>query len=93
MGHAAQIVSPGLIQRLRDIIEKPFRRLPYTEAIEILQKADRKWEYAPVWGNDLQSEHERCVPAGLPRTAPAGGRLSRAQVPDGASLQWPGDRH
>jgi asparaginyl-tRNA synthetase len=55
-------IETGLIQRLRHVLETPFRRLPYTEAIEILHKAQaggRKFEFPVKWGTDLQSEHER----------------------------------
>ena len=41
------------------IINHPFIRIDYTEAIEILKKADKKFEYPVAWGADLQSEHER----------------------------------
>ncbi|MDX2118231.1 MAG: asparagine--tRNA ligase [Planctomycetota bacterium] len=55
-------IEQGLLQRLRDVLEKPFRRLPYTEAIAILEAAiknGKKFEYPVKWGTDLQSEHER----------------------------------
>ena len=55
-------IEPGLIGRLRHVLETPFRRLPYTEAIGILEQAiagGRKFEYGVKWGTDLQSEHER----------------------------------
>jgi asparaginyl-tRNA synthetase len=55
-------IEPGLLERLRHVLETPFRRLPYTEAVEILQKAaasGKKFEYPIKWGTDLQSEHER----------------------------------
>jgi len=56
-------IEKGLIDRLKHIIESPFRRLPYTEAIDILEKAqasgDAKFEFPIQWGLDLQSEHER----------------------------------
>jgi asparaginyl-tRNA synthetase len=55
-------IEKGIIQRLTDVASKPFLRLPYTEAISILEKAiagGRKFEYPVKWGTDLQSEHER----------------------------------
>ena len=55
-------IEKGLIARLRHVMETPFRRLDYTEAIEILEKTikeGRKFEYPVKWGSDLQSEHER----------------------------------
>ena len=48
-----------LIDRLKFVIENPFVRLRYTEAIDILLKADKKFEFPVSWGIDLQSEHER----------------------------------
>ena len=48
-----------LIERLKFVIANPFVRLRYTDAIDILLKADRKFEYPVSWGIDLQSEHER----------------------------------
>lgn len=52
-------VSPGLLGRLESFVKSSFVRITYTEAIEILKKADRKWEFQPDWGVDLQTEHER----------------------------------
>jgi len=53
----------GLRDRLKNVLDNPFVRLTYTEAIEILQKAVTeygvKFEEDPVWGMDLPSEHER----------------------------------
>ncbi len=49
----------GLIERLQSVIKEPFVRLDYTTAIDILLKADKKFDYKVSWGVDLQSEHER----------------------------------
>lgn len=54
-----QFIEKGLIDRLTQVKETPFVRLTYTEAIEILEKCDRSFEYPVNWGSDLQSEHER----------------------------------
>jgi asparaginyl-tRNA synthetase len=48
-----------LIDRLKFVVENNFERLPYTKAIEILEKVDQKWEFPVFWGADLQAEHER----------------------------------
>lgn len=48
-----------LLERLKFIVENEFVRTDYTEAIEILKKADAKFEFPVKWGSDLQSEHER----------------------------------
>lgn len=52
-------IEKGLIERLRHVIDAPFRRLTYTEAVEILQKSDQTFEFRVEWGKDLQSEHEK----------------------------------
>jgi asparaginyl-tRNA synthetase len=55
-------IEKGLIARLRHVLDTPFRRLPYTEAIQILTQAQaggKKFEFPVKWGTDLQSEHER----------------------------------
>ena len=52
-------VDKGLIERLNGIVDSEFGCVTYTEAIEILQKADVKFEYPVHWGADLQTEHER----------------------------------
>ncbi|HPD95388.1 MAG: asparagine--tRNA ligase [Bacteroidales bacterium] len=48
-----------LIDRLKFVMNNKFERLPYTVAIDILEKANQKWEFPVFWGVDLQSEHER----------------------------------
>ena len=48
-----------LLERLQDVIESDFVRLPYTEAVEILMASGQKFDYKVEWGIDLQSEHER----------------------------------
>ena len=55
----AERVDKGLFARLENVLNNPFRRLPYTEAVEVLLKSGKTWEYPVAWGNDLQSEHER----------------------------------
>jgi asparaginyl-tRNA synthetase len=54
-----QFVDKNLQSRLENIIDTEFIHLSYTDAIEILIKSGSGFEYKPVWGNDLQSEHER----------------------------------
>lgn len=54
-----KFVSKGLIERLKHVLEKPFVRVSYTEAVDILQKSGTAFEFEPVWGEALQSEHER----------------------------------
>ena len=49
----------GLLERLNQIIKADFAKITYTEAIELLVKATKDFEYTPEWGLDLQTEHER----------------------------------
>jgi asparaginyl-tRNA synthetase len=55
----AERVDKGLFERLNAIVSQPFLRVSYTEAVEILTKSGKTWEYPVSWGSDLQSEHER----------------------------------
>jgi len=59
MAFFEQRIEPEAIKRLQKLVEAPFVRLDYAEAIEILKNADRKFEFPPEWGLDLQTEHER----------------------------------
>ncbi|NII09242.1 asparagine--tRNA ligase [Oleiagrimonas sp. C23AA] len=59
MAFFAQRVQPDAITRLEAFVDAPFERVEYTDAIEILKNADKKFEYAVDWGVDLQTEHER----------------------------------
>ena len=54
-----KFVDNGLIARLDNVAGNEFKRLTYTEAIEILEKVKDKFEFPVYWGCDLQSEHER----------------------------------
>lgn len=48
-----------LLERLHFVVENDFKRLDYTEGIEILKASGQKFEFPVDWGCDLQSEHER----------------------------------
>jgi len=52
-------IEKGVVDRLKGIVDTPFKRVTYTEAVDILKKATKNFEYAVEWGIDLQSEHER----------------------------------
>lgn len=54
-----KMIQKGLIDRLNFVLGNEFIRMTYSEAVDILIKADRKWEYPIAWGKDLQAEHER----------------------------------
>ncbi len=58
----AEHYDKELVERLKFVIEKPFRRLTYTECIAVLEEAvkgGRKFEFPIFWGADMSSEHER----------------------------------
>ncbi len=52
-------IEKGLIAALEHVIESEFVHLTYTQAVEEIGKANRKFEYPVKWGDNLQSEHER----------------------------------
>ena len=47
-----------LLERLKNVATNPFKRLTYTEAIEVLRSSGKKFEFKVEWGVDLQKEHE-----------------------------------
>jgi asparaginyl-tRNA synthetase len=55
----AKFVDKGLHERLTFVADRPFVRVPYSDAIEILKKSGRKFEFPVDYGLNLQSEHER----------------------------------
>jgi len=55
----SKFVDKELLSRLDFVLEKPFVRCSYTEAIEILTASGKTWEHPVAWGDNLQSEHER----------------------------------
>ncbi len=52
-------IEKGVVQSVSDTLTKPFARITYTEAQEILQKSGRTFDYPIGWGESLQSQHER----------------------------------
>jgi len=54
-----KFISKGLLDRLRFVVDNPCERITYTQAVDILKKAIKKFQYPVEWGCDLQSEHER----------------------------------
>ena len=52
-------VDKGLLDRLHNVVNSDFARVTYTEAVEILEKNNDKFDYKVSWGCDLQTEHER----------------------------------
>jgi len=59
MAFIAERVQKDAVTRLESFINAPFERIDYTDAIDLLQKAGRKFEFPVEWGLDLQTEHER----------------------------------
>jgi len=55
----AKFVDKGLNERLKFVVERPFVRVAYSEAIEILKKSGKTFEYPVDYGLNMQSEHER----------------------------------
>ena len=53
--------EPGLRDKLRSVVENDFAIVDYTDAIELLKKSGKKFEYPCDWGCDLQTEHERYI--------------------------------
>jgi len=54
-------VEVGLLARLETVLTTPFKRLTYTEAVDILLKSDQNFKVKVEWGIDLGSEHERYI--------------------------------
>lgn len=54
-----KFVDKGLLERLHGIVSSDFGRVTYTEAVELLQKSGKEFQYPVEWGIDLQTEHER----------------------------------
>ena len=52
-------VDKGLLDRLNNVVNNDFARVTYTEAVELLEKHNDKFNYKVTWGVDLQTEHER----------------------------------
>src|SRR5207237_4108099 len=55
----AKFLEKGVQERLKFVVSRPFVRVAYTEAIEILKKSARQFEFPVEYGLNLQSEHER----------------------------------
>jgi asparaginyl-tRNA synthetase len=55
----AKFVDKGVHERLKFVVERPFMRVPYAEAVEILKKSGKQFEFPVEYGLNLQSEHER----------------------------------
>ena len=61
MGFFNQRIDDTVLETLTNIVEQPFERMTYSEAVDILQGSGRGFEYPVSWGVNLQSEHERYI--------------------------------
>jgi asparaginyl-tRNA synthetase len=59
MAFFSQWIEKGIDKTLIDVIEKPFVRIPYTDAVTELIKNNKNFDFPVKWGTDLQTEHER----------------------------------
>ena len=55
----SKFVDKGLLDRLDHIVSSDFGRVTYTEAVDLLKKSGKEFQYPVEWGIDLQTEHER----------------------------------
>ncbi|WP_448384282.1 asparagine--tRNA ligase [Desulfosoma sp.] len=55
----ARFVEPSLLDSLETVAQQPFEVITYSEAVDLLKKADEAFAFPVEWGADLQSEHER----------------------------------
>lgn len=56
-----RFIDKGLTQRLKAIAARSFARMTYSEAVDLLARSGREFEFPVRWGMDLQAEHERCL--------------------------------
>ncbi|MFC4698923.1 asparagine--tRNA ligase [Glaciecola siphonariae] len=61
MAFFQQRVNKDVISRMQSVVDSDFVRMDYSEAIEILQKSGKRFEFPVEWGVDLSSEHERYI--------------------------------
>ncbi|MBQ9239577.1 MAG: asparagine--tRNA ligase [Treponema sp.] len=54
-------IKPGIITQLQQVVDTPFKRISYTEAVAALEPYGAQFEYPLSWGKELQTEHERCL--------------------------------
>lgn len=54
-----KFIEKGLLDKLNNVANSDFKKITYTEAVEIIQKSGKKFEFKVEWGSDLQTEHEK----------------------------------
>lgn len=57
----AERIDETVLDRLSNVVDTPFERMTYTEAVKLLEGSGRNFEFPVSWGADLQSEHERFI--------------------------------
>ena len=61
MAFCDKFIQNGLIEKLNKLIDSDFVRIDHKDVVDILKKADRKWEFQPDYGEDLAKEHEKYI--------------------------------
>ena len=56
-----QFVEKGLKKKLTDLVDAKFVRISHHDIVDILLKADQKWEFSPSYDDDIAKEHERYI--------------------------------
>ena len=56
-----KFVSKGLREKLEKLVSSHFTRITHHEAVDILLKADKKWEFTPSYEDDIAKEHEKYI--------------------------------
>jgi asparaginyl-tRNA synthetase len=59
MAFFEKMIQPGLLTALQAVLDQPFTHLSYTDAVEILLRSGKHFDYPVAWGTDLQAEHEK----------------------------------
>jgi asparaginyl-tRNA synthetase len=59
LGIFSNFVDKQLLERLQFVVDRPFQRISYTDAVELLLKSGKQFQYPVAYGQNLQSEHER----------------------------------
>jgi asparaginyl-tRNA synthetase len=59
MAFFAERIDPDAVSRLEAFVASDFERMTYTDAVGILERSGRDWEFPVSWGANLQAEHER----------------------------------
>ena len=54
-----KFIEKGLIDKLKGVVSSDFKKITYTEAVDIITSSKKKFEYKCEWGSDLQTEHEK----------------------------------